>query len=269
MSKLIEMTNNVPASNGLMTVETNRAVAEVQGQIIAAKNFPRDENQALEKILKACNRKKLAETGLYSYPRGHELVTGPSIRLAEVLAQSWGNIDFGIRELERRDNESVVMAYAHDLESNLRQTKIFTVRHIRETKKGNKQLSGDRDVYELTANMGARRVRACILGIIPGDIVDAAQEACEETLKENTGDPKEKIQKMLTAFSEFEVTREQLEKHIGYSLDSVKPNDIVKLQKVYMAIKDGMKSAKDFFGNENKDNSEAVDALNNSVREEV
>lgn len=262
MKSLVTLANNSPAQSALTSVESNRAVAEVQGQIIAAKNFPRNEDAALAKILKSCERKKLAETGLYSYPRGGQPVTGPSIRLAEVMAQAWGNLDYGIRELDRKGNESTMMAYCHDLETNVRQTKIFTVVHIRDTKKGSKVLDDQRDVYELTANLGARRVRACILGIIPGDIVDAAEEACEQTLKANTGDPKERIGKMLEAFKAFNVTQEQIERKLGHNLEAITTQDILTLTKIYQSIKDGMKSANEFFDFEAEANKQAVDALN-------
>ena len=61
------------------------------------------------------------------------MVKGPSIRAAETLAKYWGNIDFGIKELSQNLNThtSEVMAYAWDLETNTRQTKTFTVNHIR------------------------------------------------------------------------------------------------------------------------------------------
>ncbi len=75
------------------------------------------------------------------------------------------------------------MAYCWDLESNTRQTKIFQVRHVRDTKSGPKSLRDARDIYELVANQGARRVRACILGVIPGDIVDEALDEVNKTLK--------------------------------------------------------------------------------------
>ena len=39
----------------------------------------------------------------------------------------------------------------------------------------------DRDIYELEANMSARRIRACILQMIPGDVTDAAVAACRMT----------------------------------------------------------------------------------------
>ncbi len=71
--------------------------------------------------------------------------------------------------------QSTVEAFAWDVEeANTRQTKVFQVRHWRHTKQGGYKLTDPRDIYELVANNGARRLRACILGVIPGDVIDAA-----------------------------------------------------------------------------------------------
>lgn len=76
-----------------------------------------------------------------------------------------------------------MMAYAWDLETNTRVTKIFGVEHKRDTRNGSYALTDSRDIYEATANFGARRMRACILGVIPGDVVDMAVNECKETQK--------------------------------------------------------------------------------------
>lgn len=161
----------------------NRQTQEVQGAIFMAKKFPRDEYEAIEKIRRSCQRATLAEQAIYSYPRGGQNVSGPSVRLAEALAQNWGNIDYGIIELEQKDGKSEMMAYAWDLETNTRVTKIFGVEHKRDTRNGSYALTDSRDIYEATANFGARRMRACILGVIPGDVVDMAVNECKETQK--------------------------------------------------------------------------------------
>lgn len=168
--------NGMPAAQHHTTTEMaiSRQAQEVQAAMVIAKKFPRDEVQSFNRIMRACQRKTLAEQAMYEYPRGGTKVTGPSIRLAEAMAQNWGNLDYGIIELEQKNGESQVMAYAWDLETNTRQTKIFSVPHIRSTKKGNVTLTDPRDIYELVANQGARRVRACILGVIPGDVIDSA-----------------------------------------------------------------------------------------------
>ena len=149
---------------GELAVAASRAAQEVQAAVFMAKRFPRDETRAFNSIMQSCKRAGLAEQALYAYPKGGTTVTGPSIRMAEVLARAWGNIDFGIKELDQQEGESSMMAYAWDLETNARQTKVFTVRHIRHTRKGQYALTDPREIYEMTANQGARRLRACILG---------------------------------------------------------------------------------------------------------
>ena len=99
----------------------SRQAQEVQGAMVIAKRFPRDEVESFNRIMQSCKRKSLAESAMYEYPRGGTKVSGPSIRLAEAMAQNWGNIDFGITELEQKNGESQVMAYAWDLETNTRQ----------------------------------------------------------------------------------------------------------------------------------------------------
>lgn len=89
----------------------SRQAQEVQGAMVIAKRFPRDEVESFNRIMQSCKRKSLAESAMYEYPRGGTKVSGPSIRLAEAMAQNWGNIDFGITELEQKNGESQVMAY--------------------------------------------------------------------------------------------------------------------------------------------------------------
>jgi hypothetical protein len=227
----------------------SRQSQEVQVAMLAAKKFPRDDFESFNRIMKACERKVLAETAMYEYPKGGQKVTGPSIRMAETLAQCWGNIDFGIVELEQKNGESTVMAYAWDLETNTRQAKIFTVKHERHTKNGVTKLTDPRDIYELVANNGARRLRACILGVIPGDVTEAAVEKCKKTLLSGNTEPiTDRIRKMVGAFDhEFQVNIEMLEKYIGCKVDAFSENDLLRLKGVYRSLKDGMSKREDYF----------------------
>lgn len=227
----------------------SRQAQEVQGAIVMAKKFPRDEVESFNRIVRACQRKGLAENAMYEYPRGGAKVVGPSIRLAEAMAQNWGNIDFGIIELEQKNGESQVMAYAWDLETNTRQTKVFTVPHIRSTKKGNVPLTDPRDIYEMVANQGARRARACILGVIPGDVQDAAIDQCNKTMSEGEKKPViDLVRDMAAIFErEFSVPIEAIEKYIGCKSEAFSMNDLVRLKRVYKSLHDGMAKREDYF----------------------
>lgn len=252
----MEQVANIYGSNAPVARSTtaemvvSRQAQEVQAAMVIAKRFPRNEVESFGRIMKACQRKSLAEKSMYEYPRGGERVTGPSIRLAEAMAQSWGNIDFGIIELEQKAGESQVMAYAWDLETNTRQTKVFSVPHIRTSKKsGNVRLTDPRDIYEMVANQGARRLRACILGVIPGDVVESAVTQCEKTLM---GDGKEPLADTIRAVAgtfeaEYGVTVPMLEKFIGCKVDSFTMQNLIRLKKVYVSLKDGMAKREDYF----------------------
>jgi peptidoglycan hydrolase-like protein with peptidoglycan-binding domain len=235
------------SQNALAEAGQQREIAEVQAAMVIAKRFPRDPLMAMDKILNACTRPTLAEGALYSYSRGGSDITGPSIRLAEAMAQSWGNISFGVRELEQRNGESTVEAFAVDIETNTRQVKVFQVPHERHTKSGVKKLTDPRDIYELVANQGARRLRACILGVIPGDVTEAAVKACESTLTANADTSTDGLKKLLAAFEPMGVTKEHIEKRIQSRIEAIRPAQVVQMKKVYASLRDGMSSPGDWF----------------------
>lgn len=250
MNQLTEQFNNQQQQgNVLAQASSSREMEEVKGQIFMARQFPRNVFQAEQRILDACKRPSLAQTAVYRYPRGGSMVEGPSIRLAEVLAQNWGNIAFGVKELEQKNGESVAMAYAWDLETNVRQEKVFTVPHVRKAKGKLKKLDDPRDIYEMVANQGARRLRACILGIIPGDIVEAAIEECNKTLAGNNKEPlKDRIAKALEAYkNHFRVTQEMIEDRFGYKAEAFTEYDFLELIKIFNSLKDGMSKVEDWF----------------------
>ena len=236
---------------GTIQVASTRAAQEVQAAMVIAKKCPRDTVLAQKRILNACTRKKLAEGALYAYPRGGQTVTGPSIRLAEVLAQAWGNLQFGITELEQRNGESTIMAFCWDLETNVQQTKTFQVKHERKAKGVITRLTDPRDIYELTANQGARRLRACILGVIPGDIIEDAVEQCEKTMQSSEKEPLiDRIKKMGAAFMEMGVNTAMLEKRLGHKLDVCSETEMVTMRKIYLSLKDGMSTKDQWFGDQ-------------------
>lgn len=236
----------------LAQASSSREMEEVKGAIFLAKQFPRNYIDAERRILDACKRPSLASTAMYSYPRGGTKVTGPSIRLAEVLAQNWGNLSYGIKELEQRDGESVAMAYCWDLETNVRQEKVFTVKHAIGTRNGLKKLNDPRDIYERVASDGARRLRACILGVIPGDVVEMAVKQCEDTLRGNADEPlKDRVAKAVSLFKEkYKVTQEMIEAKFGYNVSAFTEIDLVELGKIFNSLKDGMSKIEDWFDKE-------------------
>lgn len=259
----LEENRELSQTSALVQVEQSRAVQEVQAALVIAKKFPRDVNQAYNDIIESCRRLTLASQSMYSYPRGGQVVTGPSIRLAEVLAQNYGNLDFGVRELERRNGVSVAESYCWDMQRNVRQTKVFEVPHEIQLKNGQKKrLVDPRDLYEIVANNGARRLRACILGIIPGDIVDAAVSECRKTIAKGGGEPiADRIRKIVVAFKDMGVSLEMLEERLGHKIDLTTPEEIVDLTAIYTSLRDKQSKRSDFFSfkDDEPDSGKAAD----------
>jgi len=247
MSNELSTTANQGTGGALANAVASREIAEIQGAMTMAKRFPRNESEALDKIIAACKRKGLAEVAQYQYARGGKDIVGPSIRMAETLARCWGNVHSGIRELETTATHTVVESYAIDLETNNRNSKIFTVKHERQTKNGAYALTDNRDIYELIANNGSRRLRACILSVIPGDIIDAAIAQCDATMNASTDPLVKRIEMVIAKFAEIGVTTAMLEARIQRNVTAMTSQHITTLGKVYVAIKDGITSvAKEF-----------------------
>ena len=256
------------SEGAMLPTEQHRAIQEVQAAMVIAKKFPRDQVAAYERIIEACRRPTLAEGALYAYPRGGQTITGPSIRLAEAIAQAWGNLQFGIRELSQSGGESEVEAFAWDIETNTRQVKVFQVPHKRVARGQVKSLTDPRDIYEMVANQGARRLRACILGVIPGDVIEAAVRQCEKTMQGNSGKPlHDRIRDMVVYFKDLGVTQAMLEQRLGHKIDATIDVEIVNLKKIYQSLRDGMSKREDWFKTNEPPQDDRADEATNRIKE--
>ncbi len=255
--------------NALAAVEEARAVTEIKALVVMAKQFPRDPGASMDRILQECRRPTLAEKAVYVFPRGKETVTGPSIRLAEMMARNWGNIKFGVDVLERANGRSVLRAYAWDLETNTYIDRKFEVRHWRTTKSGGYAITDDRDIYEMEANAGSRRMRACLLQVLPGDVTSIAVESCRAVCSDRLiaamNDPNARdgqVKGIIKAFTSFGVTQKDLEQFLGGVEAKVWTADhAVRLRELKTSLEDGMVSLGDAFAHlANENQNEAISA---------
>lgn len=115
--------------NQIVTVDAQTVAAinsaEIDNQIATAHRFPRDEAKGVEKSTKlATFTKQIAMSCIYMRPVGkkdgiQQFAIGPSIRLAEVMKGSWGNIRIRKELIGTRDGSVGVRWVVHDLESNV------------------------------------------------------------------------------------------------------------------------------------------------------
>ena len=258
MNPLAMMANG--GNGALAAVTSNEKVVETLASIFIAKQFPRDLAHVTANMTAATRRVSLAQKAVYTYPRGGTSVEGPSVHLADALLGAWGNAESGWTELNRHKDPkkgcmvSECVAYAFDKETNSKHSIAFTVPHWRDTKKGGYPLTDERDIYELCANMAARRRRAAILRVLPAWLVEEALENCNNTLRNADGNVPlpDLIRRMEAKFSGLGVTKAQLEAKLGHNLEATTRNELVTLGKHYNAIEGGHARVDELFEPEAK-----------------
>lgn len=138
--------------------------SEVEAQLSAAHKYPRSPKRFLQEAIGlATLTQEVAEACIYSLPRGGKMIAGPSVRLAEIAASAYGNMQIGARVVDAEEREVVAQGVAWDMEKNLRVT-IEARRRI--TNKHGKRY--DDDMIVVTGNAAASiALRNAIFRVIP------------------------------------------------------------------------------------------------------
>ncbi len=222
-------------------VEMSRAAAEVLAAIQVAQAVPRDEVEARRQMREACSQMGLAKRAFYSYPRGRETITGPTVYLAQELARIWGHVDYGIRQLrvDYENHESEIEAFAWDVQTGTRSRQLVIVSHRREVNRQMVALTTDRDVYENDTNMGARRMRSALYRILPRSFTDEAEEACRETLSRGESGVRfdQRVENIIGAFRQGDISERQLVEKVDRPRKDWTVDDVVELEILFDSLK--------------------------------
>lgn len=262
---------------GAVAIESERAIAEARGQMQLAKMFPRDLQSAYAELMDACKLSALAEVAFYNVPQGGGKVSGPSIRLAEEVARVYGNFEYGHRELSRQEagpgpkdfGKSEVEVYAWDKEKNNRSIRQITVFHVLDTRDGPRKLRDQKDIDNKIANVASKQVRGRILALMPKWMVEAAIQECRKTLAGNNDVPlSDRVRRMTQAFAKFGVSAEHLENHLGHKLDAILADELVDLQGIFNAIKEGVPPS-EYFGAKDDDETKKDDGAAAAISQQV
>jgi len=99
------------------------ARSEVEAQLAAAHRFPRSPAAFLQEAeTLATLSVETAEACIFTVPREGKLITGPSIRLAEICAHAWGNLHIASRIVDEDERTVTAQGACWDLQKNLRMT---------------------------------------------------------------------------------------------------------------------------------------------------
>lgn len=216
--------------------------SEIDVQIATAKKYPRSVQKFRQDALSmATADKDIAASCFYKLKRKNSdgelaYIEGPSVRLAEIVANAWGNLRFGARISAENEKEVVAQGIAHDLEKNVCNT-IEVSRRI--TTKAGKRY-GD-DMIQVTKNAACSiALRNAIFKTVP---FTYAKFIYEQAKKAAVGDTKtlgERRQSMLEAFTKMGVTKDQVLAHLEKgSIEDIGLSEIETMIGVFTAIKEG------------------------------
>jgi hypothetical protein len=232
----------------IITSEAVEAInrSEVDVSIATAKKFPRDVKRSIDECLTvATMTKQTAEECFYALPRGGKVIEGPSVRLAEILVHSWGNINSGFRIIGNDGKMITAQAVCHDLEKNVR---IMAEVSRRIT---NKQgVTFNEDMQIVTGNAAAKiAFRNAVFTVIPKAVTSEIQGKIKQVAIGSEKELKTRIDGMKKHFNDIGVTDEEMLKVVELkSFEEMTIDHFFTLRGLANAIKEGATDIDQAFG---------------------
>lgn len=220
--------------------------SEVDTQIATAHRFPRSVDLFQKRATSlACMTEEIAESMFFSVPRGRKRIIGPSIRLAEVVASTWGNLRCACRNIGEDDTTVTSIGMCHDLETNVAITMEYV---LRITDKYGKRYNEDMIVLAKN-NASARALRNAIFRVVPKAYVDAVCESAKQTSAGKGTTMVAVREKLLEWFADQGATEAQIFHLLGKEgVSDIDTNDVIFLRAVASGIKQGEQTVAEAFG---------------------
>jgi len=243
--------------------------AQIDVQISTAKAFPRNLKRSVgNAIAIATIDKDTAATCTYSVPRGGKAITGPSVHLAKILAQCWGNMRIEAKVIGVEAKFVTSQSVAFDLENNLA-IKVEVKRSIM-TKSGRM----NDDMIVVTGNAGnSIALRNAILAVIPKGVVNNVYAAAKQVITGDISDENKLIKRRKQVIDglkdTYTVTEAEILSAIGKaSIEHVSADDIVVLIGIGTAIKEGDTTVESAFKGK-KDNVKEPKSKDEAEKERI
>lgn len=247
--------------------------AEIDAQIVTARQFPRaiqrvignittlatlDEETAAESLYALVRKKKQKSQNAQANDVENKPIEGPSIRLAEIAAQCYGNCRIEARTISINKAEKYVEAEGifHDLETNMASK--ATVRRRISTSSG---YLFSEDMILVTANAAcAIAKRNAILSGIPRGVYRPAYSAARKIVAGTAETLSVNRDKALKAFSSFGVTPDQIFEAIGVEGErEINTDHIATLRAMFMTLKNGEGTVEEMFSTKTASDHQKID----------
>jgi hypothetical protein len=222
---------------------------EFSSQIEIARKYPR----SLDKCLNSCIAlvtldMVFAQSCVYSMPVDGQRVTGPSVHLARMLAQQYGNLRAEAQMVDVTDKHVISEAIAFDLETNYA-VKIRVWRRI--INKTGKRYS---EAMITTTGMAATAIafRNAVFYVTPKPLVNKIMEAAGNTIVGQIQTDQELIARRLQVIEGFNTTYgvsvQELLKYLNLSsVNHITREQLLLLYQLAQAIKDNETTVEEAF----------------------
>lgn len=215
--------------------------SEIDIQIATAKKYPRVVNDCLKKIaaLATTNQATAAEC-FYSLRRGkgeaENAIEGPSVRLAEIVAASWGNLRVASNIIGNDGKFITARGICHDLETNVA---VASEVQRRITDRNGRTYNEDMQV--VTGNAaGAIAFRNAVFKAVPKAVISGAIAYIKQYLTQSVTDNFDEVKaQMLAYFAKNGVTKDMLLWYFEIDDESqITPEIVAELRTTVNAIKE-------------------------------
>ena len=191
-------------SSEIMVVSSERT--EIDMQIATAKQWPRIVKNSINRVIEmVLDDDDLALSCSYTIPRGGKTLSGPSVRLAELVASSWGNLRVKYEIVSITNDTITARGMAHDLESNFAAS-VDVQRSIMGSKGRFSQ-----DMIIVTGNAaGAIALRNAIFKVVPRSHINKIEAAAKKSISEDKSKLPARVEKCLDQLAAMGVTEQDV-----------------------------------------------------------
>ena len=214
--------------------------ANIDIQVSTAHAYPRNIQRCINNSKAiACLSVESAQSCRYALPRGGKPITGPSVHLAKLLAQNYGNLRAEAKVVQITDTQVISRGTAWDLENNY--AVAFEVRRSIIGKNGRYS----EDMITVTGNASnSIAYRNAVFAIIPKGITDEVYKAVNRKITGDLSD-EDKLNSRRTAAikffnDEYNISEEEVIKLCGkQTVNQIRAEEIALLLGIQQSLKDG------------------------------
>jgi len=212
---------------------------EIDAQVATAKEYPRTISRCIDDATAlATVNTAAAEQCRYGIKRAGKTITGPSIRLAEILAHTWGNNRVAARIIgfDEAGRNIIAEAVFHDLEKNTAVSRQVSRRCV--DKQGRRYSD---DMLGTTTNAAtAIAMRNAIVAGIPRAVWQVVDDAVVQTIAGDAETFATRRNNMLDWFAKHSIDERQvLAAVLRRSVTDITPDDFVQLKALAVGVEAG------------------------------